>query len=51
MLVGWFTISFAPITVQGRLGIAFAIMAEASLNFLGLGVDPRPRGTLGDERR
>jgi peptide/nickel transport system permease protein len=30
----------APIIVQASLGIAFAILAEASLSFLGLGVQP-----------
>jgi ABC-type dipeptide/oligopeptide/nickel transport system permease subunit len=30
----------APIIVQGSLGIAFAILAEAGLSFLGLGVKP-----------
>ncbi|HUX87974.1 MAG TPA: ABC transporter permease [Chloroflexota bacterium] len=30
----------APIIVQASLGIAFAILAEASLSFLGLGVRP-----------
>ncbi len=30
----------APIIVQGSLGIAFAILSEAGLSFLGLGVKP-----------
>lgn len=30
----------APLIVQASLGIAFAILAEASLSFLGLGVQP-----------
>jgi len=30
----------APIVVQASLSIAFAILAEASLSFLGLGVPP-----------
>lgn len=30
----------APLIVQGSLGIAFAILAEAGLSFLGLGVKP-----------
>jgi peptide/nickel transport system permease protein len=30
----------SPIIVQGSLGIAFAILIEASLSFLGLGVQP-----------
>jgi peptide/nickel transport system permease protein len=30
----------APIIVQASLGVAFAILAEASLSFLGLGVQP-----------
>lgn len=30
----------APLTVQASLGVAFAILAEASLSFLGLGVQP-----------
>ena len=30
----------APIVVQASLSVAFAILAEASLSFLGLGVQP-----------
>jgi peptide/nickel transport system permease protein len=30
----------APIVIQGSLSIAFAILAEASLSFLGLGIQP-----------
>jgi ABC-type dipeptide/oligopeptide/nickel transport system permease subunit len=30
----------APILIAGTLGVAAAIMAEASLSFLGLGVQP-----------
>lgn len=36
----------APIIVQGSLGIAFAILSEAGLSFLGLGVQP-PTPTWG----
>ncbi|MBI2887927.1 MAG: ABC transporter permease [Chloroflexi bacterium] len=36
----------APILVQGSLGMAFAVLAEASLSFLGLGVPP-PTPTWG----
>ncbi len=36
----------APLIVQGSLAIAFAILAEASLSFLGLGVQP-PRPAWG----
>lgn len=36
----------APILVQGSLGMAFAVLAEASLSFLGLGVPP-PAPTWG----
>jgi len=38
--------SFAPLIVQISLGIAFAILLEASLSFLGLGVQP-PRTSWG----
>ncbi len=30
----------APLIVQSSLGVAFAILSEASLSFLGLGVQP-----------
>ena len=30
----------APIVVQASLSVAFAILAEASLSFLGLGIQP-----------
>ncbi|MBI2887924.1 MAG: ABC transporter permease [Chloroflexi bacterium] len=36
----------APIIVQGSLGMAFAVLAEASLSFLGIGVPP-PTPTWG----
>jgi peptide/nickel transport system permease protein len=36
----------SPLIVQGSLGIAFAILTEASLSFLGLGVQP-PRASWG----
>ena len=36
----------APVIVQGTLGMAYAIMAEAALSFLGLGVPP-PTPTWG----
>ena len=36
----------SPLIVQGSLGIAFAILIEASLSFLGLGVQP-PRASWG----
>ena len=41
-----------PIIVQASLSVAFAILAEASLSFLGLGIQP-PAGVLGqhDQRR
>ena len=32
--------AMAPIVVQASLSVAFAILAEASLSFLGLGVQP-----------
>jgi peptide/nickel transport system permease protein len=32
--------SAAPIVIQASLSVAFAILAEASLSFLGLGVQP-----------
>jgi peptide/nickel transport system permease protein len=32
--------TFAPVLVQGSLGVAFAILAEAGLSFLGVGVRP-----------
>jgi ABC-type dipeptide/oligopeptide/nickel transport system permease subunit len=38
--------TIAPIIVQGSLGMAFAILAEAGLSFLGLGVEP-PTATWG----
>lgn len=36
----------APILIQGSLGMAFAVLAEASLSFLGLGIPP-PTPTWG----
>jgi ABC-type dipeptide/oligopeptide/nickel transport system permease subunit len=39
--------SVAPITVQATLSVGFAIIAEASLSFLGLGVQP-PTATWGN---
>jgi len=30
----------SPLTVQASLGVAFAILTEASLSFLGLGIQP-----------
>ena len=38
--------SFAPLIVQISLGIALAILLEASLSFLGLGIQP-PRTSWG----
>ncbi len=38
----------APVIVQGTMGMAFAILTEASLGFLGLGVPP-PAPTWGRE--
>ena len=32
--------ALAPIVVQASLSVAFAILAEASLSFLGLGIQP-----------
>ena len=36
----------APLIVQGTLGMAFAVLTEATLSFLGLGIQP-PRASLG----
>lgn len=38
--------SLSPLIVQGSLGVAFAILAEAGLSFLGVGVQP-PSPTWG----
>jgi peptide/nickel transport system permease protein len=38
--------SLAPLIVQGSLGVGYAILAEAGLSFLGLGVPP-PTATWG----
>lgn len=38
--------TLAPLIVQGSLGMAFAILAEASLSFLGVGIKP-PTATWG----
>lgn len=38
--------SLSPLIVQGSLGVAFAILAEAGLSFLGVGVGP-PTATWG----
>ncbi|MDA1003754.1 MAG: ABC transporter permease [Chloroflexi bacterium] len=38
--------SLSPLIVQGSLGVAFAILAEAGLSFLGVGVQP-PAPTWG----
>lgn len=38
--------SLAPLIVQGSLGVGYAILAEAGLSFLGLGVPP-PAATWG----
>lgn len=38
--------SLSPLIVQGSLGVAFAILAEAGLSFLGVGVQP-PSPTSG----
>ena len=39
--------SLSPLIVQGSLGVAFAILAEAGLSFLGVGVGP-PTATWGN---
>lgn len=41
---------FAPVIVQGTLGISFAILTEAALSFLGIGVPP-PTPTWGSMLR
>ena len=38
---------FAPVIVQGTLGMAYAILTEATLGFLGIGVPP-PTATWGN---
>ncbi len=38
--------SLSPLIVQGSLGVAYAILAEAGLSFLGVGVQP-PTATWG----
>ena len=38
--------ALSPLIVQGSLGVAFAILAESTLSFLGLGVQP-PRTSWG----
>jgi len=38
---------FAPVIVQGTLGMAYAILTEATLGFLGIGVPP-PTSTWGN---
>ena len=40
----------APVTVQVSIGVAFALLAETSLSFLGVGIRP-PEPSWGDGRR
>lgn len=38
--VGVITVGISPLIVQASIGVAFAILDEAILSFLGLGVQP-----------